>query len=65
MLLLGQWGTTRLMNANPCEMTYSRPVLNPVHVSSAAKGFSLLEQAEAEGGRPRKPVLFVPGHSGR
>ena len=65
VLLLGHWGTTRLMDANPCEMTYSRPALSAVPVPSAVKGFSLLEQVEPEGGGARKPVLFVPGHSGR
>lgn len=58
---------TRLMDENnSCEMTYSHPALRTVPVASAIKGFSLLEQAGVDGFNiGARPVLFVPGHSGR
>ena len=67
VLLVGFHGMSRLMGENNrCEMTYSRPNLEPVAVSSAISGFSLLEQVGAEELlQDARPVLFVPGHKGR
>ena len=67
VLLMGQWGLSTLMASNQCEMTYSRPMHRDIAVQSAIKGYTLIEAIHNDNtlSSSAKPVLFVPGHSGR
>lgn len=69
LLSLGLYGHQKVLGANKCEMTYSRPSFVKINLKSRTDAFSLFIEDSTKTRKNDKlnpiPVLLVPGNNGK
>jgi hypothetical protein len=65
-LAAGIWGRSLVLDANPCEMTYTSRERKNVNVNSTIEGYKLYKYSNPKSLMMLNPhpVLFIPGHMG-